>query len=407
MTSQFKTKPKKVKYLTSVTTVDELHKKYVNEYIENQKQLYCLKHELKKNQEDTKENNETLNNENINELKTKIKSLENNNSFSLYISRVYDIIINHYENISGSYYNTSNDIVDSTKTIDFNISENLYIMNKKSQLTRKIKKPVKKRTLNTSQQNKSILDYLIDENDKKQKKINEPSLVEKYLFLVDKTYAYNNIKICPIRFCSNCGIEKTLIQSEGCYVCQKCGETEHVIVESDSANHKESSNTYRKQNHLKERLSQFQAKDVIDIPNEIYENILKELKKKQIPLDKITPKIIRYILKQYHYTDYYEHLQQIYCKVSGSKPITLNRELEEKIYKLFNIVLELFKKYKPKERANFFNYSYLLNKLFRILGLETYATWFPLLRSPANLIKQDQIWEKICKAKKWTFHRSI
>jgi hypothetical protein len=58
--------------------------------------------------------------------------------------------------------------------------------------------------------------------------------------------------------------------------------------------------------------------------------------------------------------------QQIYCKITGSSPITLSREVETKIITMFQSMQESFQKYKADERSNFLSYSYVLNKLFKI-----------------------------------------
>jgi ribosomal protein S27AE len=55
--------------------------------------------------------------------------------------------------------------------------------------------------------------------------------------------------------CSNCGIEKILMYSEGMYVCLKCGEVENYIVESELTNFKDTlvekpTFPYKRKNHF-------------------------------------------------------------------------------------------------------------------------------------------------------------
>ena len=42
-----------------------------------------------------------------------------------------------------------------------------------------------------------------------------------------------------IKKCENCNIDKTLINSEGIFVCQQCGEVEQIIIDSEKPNYKE------------------------------------------------------------------------------------------------------------------------------------------------------------------------
>jgi hypothetical protein len=242
--------------------------------------------------------------------------------------------------------------------------------------------------------------------------INRATLQDNYLMLIDKSYACDHSKNSKIKYCSNCNTEKMLIQSEGLYVCNNCGETEHVIIESEIPSHKDAINEkpkypYKKINHLKEKLNQFQSKESAEIPEQVYDIIKAELKKKRILPYRTTPPIIRTILKKRKLTNCYEHLQQIYCKVSGNPPVTLTREIEEDIINMFNMMQEPYHKHRPGNRSNFLNYSYVLHKLFLIKNMKAHANYFGLLKSPDKLREQDDIWYKICQDTNWHYHSSL
>jgi hypothetical protein len=347
--------------------------------------------------------------------------------------------------------NSDNKELESDSNTHMNISDKLKKLNELSQKNRKIKKPVKKRKIpiHVNQPQKSILYYLPvipttsivsinsmpnvlintnydsnnDQNNNTQNtnipSISRAGLQDKYLRLVDKSYTSSYSKNNQIVYCTKCTdnlqqytIEKKLHQSEGCYICEKCGETESLIIESEIPSHKDVINEkqkypYKKSNHLKEKLNQFQSKENADIEDRVYEIILKDLKKRRISPEKITPPLTRAILKKYRLTEYYEHLQQIYCKISGATPVTLPRDVEETIINMFQKMQESFSKHCPPTRSNFLNYSYVLNKMFRILDLEKHAKYFSLLKSKDKLREQDNIWEKICDDMGWKFHSSF
>jgi hypothetical protein len=87
---------------------------------------------------------------------------------------------------------------------------------------------------------------------------NKAKLFDQYMMLIDSDYLSTKVLEALIKRCGNCNIEKTLIHAEGIYVCQKCGEAEAVIIDSEKPNYKESvpdnkpSVPYRKSNHLNE-----------------------------------------------------------------------------------------------------------------------------------------------------------
>lgn len=358
--------------------------------------------------------------------------------------------------------NTDNILNKSDQPIPKNTNDRLYQLNEISKQGRKIKKQVKKRRIiQPTSTSKSILHFLPPEpesdvnnpsgtdngnnannanntnnanpinntnntgdnsnvnntNNTNNMILNKATILHKYLMAIDKEYACGKVRADKITFCPDCKInkgkeiEKTLFQSEGCYICKECGHTQHVIMESELPSHKELANEkqkypYKKINHLKEKLNQFQSKESADVPDEICLTVRADLRKMGIDCRKATPILIRSILKKHKWTDCYEHLQQIYCKVSGNKPINLSTETEETIINMFQSMQESFRKHCPKHRSNFLSYSYVLNKIFRILGMVEHAKYFGLLKSKEKLREQDAIWHKICKDRGWTFYSS-
>ena len=113
------------------------------------------------------------------------------------------------------------------------------------------------------------------------------------------------------------------------------------------------------------------------------------------------------ILKKLALQQYYEHTTFIISKLSGIPPPTINRETEEKIRLMFKQMQEPFEKHKSKTRTNFLSYSYVLHKVFQLLGLDNFVKYFPLLKNKENLRDQDIVWEKICNELNWDYFASI
>lgn len=442
----FKHKPNKLKYLTNIRTLDELHKECMTSFNDRKNDLPDKKQQLFefKNRLSSLRTESSLETSKIRaDLRVKIKSLEseinksdNNNEILEYFSKTGNILMNYYTNAVNAFYNApqGNDEVNFNEidlaeiTVvnkqdvkkddnEIEISDKLKLLNKMSQENRKVRKPVKKRKIDRTEKpiNKTILQYLpTDERETIdiQNNINRASLQDAFLMIIDKSYACDRVKSSSIKYCSTCRNEMTLVQSEGSYICSCCGEVEYVIIESEIPSHKDALNEkpkypYKKVNHLKEKLSQFQSRESADIPEDIFETIKIDLKKQRIKLEDSTPKQIKKIIKTHRFTDYYEHLQQIYCKISGSPPVTLSRETEEKIINMFTDMQESFRRHCPPDRSNFLNYSYVLNKIFRILGMPKHAKYFDLLKSRNKLRDQDAIWLKICKDMNWEYYSSF
>ena len=69
---------------------------------------------------------------------------------------------------------------------------------------------------------------------------NKSELLDQYMLFINKEYIGERNKSSEIiRYCTKCNTEKTLVHSESIYVCQKCGEFESVIIDSEKPNYKE------------------------------------------------------------------------------------------------------------------------------------------------------------------------
>ncbi len=251
---------------------------------------------------------------------------------------------------------------------------------------------------------------------KQESKFKKKNILEEYLQKVDKNY---NV---PIKFdykltnCPNCNHEMTLYPADGVQICEKCGIQENVLIESDKPSFKDCNNenmntsyVYKRLNHFSEWLAQFQAKETTDIPDEVYEKILQEIKKERITnLESLTVKKIRAYLKKIKCNKYYDHSAYILYQINGVPPPTLSKELEEQLRLMFKEIQGPFMKVCPrKKRKNFLNYSYVLHKCVELRGLDEYKKYFPLLKDRQKLHDTDMIWKKICEELGWEFIKSI
>ena len=164
-------------------------------------------------------------------------------------------------------------------------------------------------------------------------------------------------------------------------------------------------NTY---NYCNEWVSQFQGKESTDIPKDVYDKILDEIKKERITnLTSIEPGKIREILRKLNLNKYYEHIPHIINHINGIPAPHITKNQEETLRVMFKEIQIPFIKYCPTERQNFLSYGYVLHKFCQLLELDHLLPCFPLLKSREKLQQQDIIWEKICIDLGWEFYRSI
>ena len=197
------------------------------------------------------------------------------------------------------------------------------------------------------------------------------------------------------------------VDSDGIVVCSNCSKSFKFLVENDKPCYKEPPKevcfyAYKRINHLREILAQFQAKESTQIPESVFINIKNQIKKERIDLSKLTNAKAKEILKNLGYNKYYEHIPFIKDKL-GIKPPVMTQYLEEKLCNLFMEIQAPYSKYCPKDRVNFLNYYYTLYKLCELLEKREFLPYFPMLKDRDKRIEQDEIWKKICNELNWKF----
>ena len=243
-------------------------------------------------------------------------------------------------------------------------------------------------------------DKLITSNDSKN--------IDKYFNNITKTLnnydEYNyNYEVC--KKCNNGEI--IFVETEGICICNNCSNITKFLIENDKPSYKEPPKeicfyAYKRINHLREILAQFQAKETTNIPAEVFENIKNKIKKERIELKDLTNSKTKEILKNLGYNKYYEHIPFIKDKL-GIKPPLMSTELEDTLCNLFNEIQRPYSKYCPSDRVNFLNYYYTLYKLCELLNERKFLPYFPMLKDRDKRIEQDQIWKKICQELNWKF----
>ena len=208
--------------------------------------------------------------------------------------------------------------------------------------------------------------------------------------------------------CAWCGEgEMVPIDSDGMLVCNKCSNFVVYYMETDKPSYKEPPKeacfyAYKRINHFREIIAQFQAKETTQIDPAIISAIENQIRKERITLEQFTDGKAKEILKKLGYNKYYEHIPFIKDKL-GIKPPVMSPELEETLCNLFMEIQGPYARFCPDERVNFLNYYYTIYKLCELLGQTQFLPYFPMLKDRDKRIEQDEIWKKICKELKWIF----
>ena len=372
---------KKIKFnKKSAVTLDTKHKEYLHEFscdedeiINIKNEIYMLKNKLKEENIAIEEKLEI--NDTIIDLKEKVKEFKSKKKN--YFLDNSKFIFEYFENKK----NISSGINTQTVTSKTKLVNNFF----------KIKEETENKALFQKENNNIVLKYLSNVSDD---------------FLDINNFVYQT-DIC--QFCHKG--ELIPLEEEGILVCNICSRSIPYLIENEKPSYKEPPKevcfyAYKRINHFKEILAQFQGKETTQIPIDVIENIKLQIKKERIEISQITNIKTKEILKKLGYNKYYEHIPFIKDKL-GIKPPIMTPELEETLCNLFIELQAPYSKYCPDDRVNFLNYYYTAYKLCELLGEDKYLEHFPMLKDPEKRMEQDIIWKKICEELDWEFIPTI
>ena len=215
--------------------------------------------------------------------------------------------------------------------------------------------------------------------------------------------------------CEYCKLGEMIPQDEeGILICNNnaCGKFVTYIIDSSKPNNKDPPNevsytAYIRLNHFKEILSQFQAKETTQIPEEVIDAIKARIKKERITdLTQLNYDKMRELLRKLGLNKYFEHIQYI-NSLFGIKPPVMNEELHETLCVLFIEIQKPWAVHCPANRTNFFNYTYTLHQLCVLLDQTQYLPYIPMMKDREKQLEQDMIWKKVCEDLDWEFFASV
>jgi hypothetical protein len=406
------------------STLDAMHTSIIEKFVKSQEIKQNLLEELNYNFEiqsridsnllieEDKNELKVLWNSNVNikdniiNIKEKIQNLEQQNNDVQYYEETGDILFQYYNLIQNENNNKNKTVPQSFPARTNHLKMKKTILEELFEL----------QNFETDS-NSNLIEIPPtnnDENVNQHDETDKGSLLNNYLSITNSDYVKSlNDYGDGEEYCKNCTDILTCMQQDALLICKSCGYQEPLLVEQNRPLLKQSKKdvnfhfSYKRINHFREWCNQVQGKESTDIPDEIFEKILNELKKEKIDTSIIEYKKMREILKKLKINKYYEHINYIIYRINGVQTPQFSVELEEQLTNMFKEIQAPFLKHVGKNRKNFLSYSYVLYKFCQLLEKKEYLKYFPLLRSRMKLVAQDEIWKNICMELKWKYIPSV
>jgi len=294
------------------------------------------------------------------------------------------------------------------------IKEKQYLLNNSSYVFDYFE--TKKKIADSSNKTNTLLDDFFkingEDNTKGEQLSQDKKNIQTYMGNVDNSFLDINNFVVSTDICQFCNKGEMIpVDYEGIVICNVCSRSVKYLVENEKPSYKEPPKevcfyAYKRINHFREILAQFQAKETTQIPDEVIDNIVQQIKKERIDLTQMNNKRTKEILKKLGYNKYYEHIPFIKDKL-GIKPPIMSSELETTLCNLFMDIQGPYAKFCPDDRVNFLNYYYTVYKLCELLNQNHFLPYFPMLKDREKRIEQDEIWKNICEELGWEYIPTI
>jgi hypothetical protein len=319
--SLFKYKPPKKIVLDerSITTLDSKHKELQTEFQYIQDTIIP---ELENERNSLKERMSILKNGNIEHTKLSITDINANGNSIENAKHEDPKLYSDNTTIEPSKYKSSLEecleIRDRIKEINATIKKhqqdykNYYLHN--SEYIFEYFETKKTITNGGSMKTKSLNAFFNLPEAKKTEELfkNQHNNVEKYMSSIDQNYMDVSKYVYSTDICQFCRQGEMIpIESEGIMVCNKCSKQVVFLIDNEKPSYKEPPKeacfyAYKRINHFREILAQFQAKETTSIPEHVLESIKQQIKKERIEISQFTDKKAKEIMKKLGFNKYYE-----------------------------------------------------------------------------------------------------
>ena len=210
-------------------------------------------------------------------------------------------------------------------------------------------------------------------------------------------------------FCIDCNLEMLIDYEKSTLVCTKCGVffeyyPVHVLSYNNTMRYRRKC-IYKRSDNFKTILNQFFYGVNKVVPDDVMKAIRNEICNRDnilynytIPL--MIP-ILECILKRNKMMKYKNSIYFIFFKLKSQPLPYITITEKDMMLNMFNVVSNIYDKYKPNDRKSFLNYSFVLKKLLIMLRKVEYAKYIPKLKTHSKQKELEQVWELITKDPEW------
>lgn len=317
------------------------------------------------------------------------------------------LLNNITDNIKNNIENNIEDLKKFINNIEMDYTYNFYVMETSCILDKY------RESLNSP----IVIDFMSSKNTKN---TNTDKIIDEYLNIYKKyNIEFDYIKKLNIN-CSICN-SINIIYKDNLKLCLDCGNENTILLQTSSYKDSERINIvpkyhYDRKAHFKDCINQYQGKQQVNIPEEVYYKLINQFELNHILVgDKndslhyrcknINKKQINIFLKELKLSKYYEDSIYIYNYLTGKKINDISH-IEKQIINDFETLLVAYDNYNKEnkiERKSFINIQYVLMQLLIKHKHKVNKDDFNILKTNDRQRFHDQICKELFKRLGWNF----
>lgn len=189
------------------------------------------------------------------------------------------------------------------------------------------------------------------------------------------------------------------MEGDHCNICSRSFEPNHYVCDWRPQH-----TPYKRLSYFKVCITQIQAKQNVDVTDDVIQRIKNEIKKSNVVYTIVT---FRQLLKKLNLNHLYPEAAWLLSVVYSNDLIpNFSTAIESIFYSYFHKICIIWNEVKPINRKTMLPYKYLFRK---IIELEQFGdkSVFPLPSNIDKTVEYDGTWKKICLKNNWNFISSF
>jgi hypothetical protein len=239
----------------------------------------------------------------------------------------------------------------------------------------------------------------------KNEHINTDKLIQKnrllfdYLLIAQEFVDIENFKLKPeiiCECCKNSNFDPT--ENETIYICSNCGIQIDIVDDSPSFKDTDRINmasryTYTTRGHFIDAMNRFEGKENTTIDDSVIKKLGEAMLQCNLTKETVKKDHIYMFMNELKLGDYYENLNFIYFKLTGTNPPDITAERAELLE--MNDEIDMVYDYKKDpDRVNAQNVNFKLYKLLQLLNYPFSRDDFFFLKTPTKEREHHEKWRE-------------